>query len=76
MLEPRRMAEFLYAEEERFAEILQAKTNRDIIQQKKYLEESLQKAIARTDDVEMLYERLYEDNVKGKYPTAPLKGFL
>ena len=66
MLELRRMAEFLYADEERFAEILQAKTNKDIIQQKKYLEESLQKAIARTADVEMLYERLYEDNVKGK----------
>ena len=66
MLELHRMAEFLYADEERFAEILQAKTNKDIIQQKKYLEESLQKAIARTADVEMLYERLYEDNVKGK----------
>ena len=73
MLELRRMAEFLYAEEERFAEILQAKTNRDIIQQKKYLEESLQKAIARTDDLEMLYERLLS---KARYPTAPLKGFL
>ena len=66
MLELRRMAEFLYADEERFAEILQAKTNKDIIQQKRYLEESLQKAITRTADVEMLYERLYEDNVKGK----------
>ena len=66
MLELRRMAEFLYDDEDRFADLLEAKTNKNIIDRKRYLEDTIQSSIARTKDVDMLYEHLYEDNVRGK----------
>ena len=66
MLELRRMAEFLTADEEAFAELLAQKTDKELLKEKKHDEAELQKAIARNDTVSHLYEKLYEDNAVGK----------
>ena len=66
MLELQRMAEFLTADEEAFAELLAQKTDKELLREKKYDEAELQKAIARNDTVSRLYEKLYEDNAVGK----------
>lgn len=66
MLELRRMAEFLAADEEAFAELLAQKTDKELLKEKKHDEEELQKAIVRNDTVSRLYEKLYEDNAVGK----------
>lgn len=66
MLELRRMAEFLAADEEAFAELLAQKTDKELLKEKKHDEAELQKAIARNDTVSHLYEKLYEDNAIGK----------
>ena len=66
MLELRRMAEFLTADEEAFAELLAQKTDKELLKEKKHDEAELQKAIARNDTVSYLYEKLYEDNAVGK----------
>lgn len=65
-LELQRMAEFLSCDEDAFAELLEKKTNKDILDEQKHLEAELQKAIRRNEDVAKLYERLYEDNATGK----------
>lgn len=66
MLELRRMAEFLAADEEAFAELLAQKTDKELMKEKRHDEEELQKAIMRNDTVAKLYEKLYEDNATGK----------
>ena len=66
MLELRRMAEFLAADEEAFAELLAQKTDKELLKEQKNDEAELQKAIARNDTVSHLYEKLYEDNAVGK----------
>lgn len=66
MLELRRMAEFLAADEEAFAELLAQKTDKELLKEKRHDEEELQKAIMRNDTVAQLYEKLYEDNATGK----------
>ncbi|MBQ9858288.1 MAG: recombinase family protein [Oscillospiraceae bacterium] len=66
LLELKRLAAYLRADEEGFAELLAQKTNRDILTEQKMMEAELQKAIARNDTVSGLYEKLYEDNVSGK----------
>ena len=66
MLELQRMAEFLVADEEAFAELLAQKTDKELLKEKKHDEAELQKAIARNDTVSHLYEKLYEDNAVGK----------
>lgn len=65
-LELQRMAEFLSCDEDAFAELLEKKTNKDILDEQKHLEAELQKAVRRNEDVAKLYERLYEDNATGK----------
>ncbi len=66
LIELRRLAQFLENDEDAFAEMLEQKTNKDILTEQKQMESALQKAIARKDEVARLYERLYEDNVNGK----------
>ena len=66
LLKLKRLAAYLKADEEGFAELLAQKTNRDILTEQKTIEAELQKAIARNDTVSKLYEKLYEDNVSGK----------
>lgn len=65
-LELRRLTAFLTYDEDSFAGMLEEKTNRDAINNRKQLEAELQKAICRNEEVARLYERLYEDNVSGK----------
>ena len=66
MLELRAIGECLRADEDAFAELLAQKTNKDMLAEKKQLEAELQKAIARSDTVLKLYEKVYEDNAAGK----------
>ena len=66
MLELRRLASFLKEDESAFAELLAKKTNADMVAEKSYLESELGKALARSEKVAVLYEKLYEDNADGK----------
>ena len=66
MLELRAIGECLRADEDAFAELLAQKTNKDMLAEKKQIDAELQKAIARSDTVLKLYEKVYEDNVAGK----------
>lgn len=66
LLELRKMARFLLDDEEKFADMLAQKANADMQSEKRYMEAELQKAIARSEKVVLLYEKLYEDNATGK----------
>ena len=66
ILELKRLAMMLQQDEKLLAEILEKKTNKDFYDEKKHLEEQLQKAIVRQQTVASLYEKLYEDNATGK----------
>ena len=66
LLELKNLADFLKYDEERLAEILERKSNKDLYEETRYLEGELQKALARQQKVANLYEKLYEDNAEGK----------
>ncbi len=66
ILELKRLAIMLQQDEELLVNILEKKTNKDFYDEKKHLEEQLQKAIVRQQSVASLYEKLYEDNATGK----------
>ncbi|MBO4432070.1 MAG: DUF4368 domain-containing protein, partial [Clostridia bacterium] len=66
VLEIRRLSEFLRDYENAFVEILTKKTNGDILTQQKYLQDEIDKAVARNDKVSGLYEKLYEDHAENK----------
>ncbi len=66
MLELRRLARFLEDDEEAFAEMLAQKTNAQMRTEERLLQDTLQKAVVRNEEVAKLYERVYEDNVSGK----------
>ena len=66
IFELKRIATLLQHDEKLLAEILEKKTNKDFYDEKKHLEEQLQKAIVRQQTVASLYEKLYEDNATGK----------
>lgn len=73
MLELRRMAEFLAADEEVFVELLAQKTDKELLTEKKNDEAELQKAIARNDTVSQR-PNIVADTRKGvatKYLTEP-----
>lgn len=61
-----RLAQIVHYNEEAFANLLEEKVNKDIVKEQKVIEEAIQKAKARSQEVSRLYERLYEDNVNGK----------
>ena len=65
MLELRNLASFLIEDEETFAEILEVKTNKIIMEQRKFLEGSIDKATARTKEVAIMYEKLFEKHING-----------
>ena len=65
MLELRSLASFLIEDEESFADILEAKTNKSILNQQKFLESSIDKSIARTKEVALMYEKLFEKHING-----------
>lgn len=65
-LELRRLVEMLEIDESYFAQLLLRKNDEEREKDKKFLESELQKAIARSNTVSQLYEKIYEDNVIGK----------
>ena len=65
MLELRNLANFLAEDEQAFADILEAKTNKNILSQQKFLESSIDKATARTKEVAIMYEKLFEKHING-----------
>ena len=65
-MEIRRLADFLRDDEDALAEILQQKTESARKTEEKYLQNELDKAIARNDTVAKMFEKLYEDNASGK----------
>ena len=64
--ELRKLANYLQTNEEKLVEILEQKTNKDILKQRKQLEDELQTSVARQQKVSQLYGQLYEDNTDGK----------
>ncbi len=66
LLELKHLVNFLKHDEERLAEILEKKSNKDLYEEIRHLEGELQKALARQQKVAKLYEKLYEDNAEGK----------
>ena len=66
LMELRTLANFLESDEERFVAILERKTNKNLMSERKSAENALQTAITRNEEVSRLYERIYEDNVNGK----------
>lgn len=66
LMELRTLANFLESDEERFVAILERKTNKNLMAERKSAENALQTAITRNEEVSRLYERIYEDNVNGK----------
>lgn len=65
MLELRSLASFLVEDEEAFADILEAKTNKSILNQQKFLESSIDKSVARTKEIAVMYEKLFEKHING-----------
>ena len=65
MLELRNLANFLAEDEQSFADILEAKTNKNILNQQKFLESGIDKMTARTKEVAVMYEKLFEKHING-----------
>ena len=61
-----KLATFLDHDEVAFAELLEHKTNKDALAERKAAESALAAATARSQELLRLYERVYEDNVNGK----------
>ena len=66
MMELRWLAQFLYDDEDTFAEMLAEKSNEDAIKEQKHLESVIQKAKSRIKKVEVFFEKLYEKNINGE----------
>ena len=66
LMELRMLAEFLESAEDEFAELLEQKTNKDMIREKTTAEGALATAKARSKKLIGLFQKLYEDNVEGK----------
>ena len=63
--ELQRLARFLKKDEDALANLLAEKTNKNINDERKYLECALQKATYRNEEVSRLYKTAYEKNVNG-----------
>ena len=61
-----KLATYLDHDETAFAELLEHKTNKDSMVERKAAESALAAATARSQELLRLYERVYEDNVNGK----------
>ncbi len=66
MMELRWLAQFLYDDEDTFAEMLAEKSNEDAIKEQKHLEAVIQKSKSRMKKVEVFFEKLYEKNINGE----------
>ena len=61
-----KLATYLDHDEDAFAELLEHKSNKDSMAERKVAESALAAATARSQELLRLYERVYEDNVNGK----------
>ena len=61
-----KLATYLDHDEDAFAELLEHKSNKDAMAERKAAESVLAAATARSQELLRLYERVYEDNVNGK----------
>ena len=61
-----KLATYLDHDEDAFAELLEHKSNKDSLAERKAAESALAAATARNQELLRLYERVYEDNVNGK----------
>ena len=66
LMELRMLADFLESAEDDFAELLEQKTNKDMIRERTTAEGALSTARARSKKLLGLFQKLYEDNVEGK----------
>lgn len=66
MAELRLLADCFRYDEERFATLLEQKTDSDRAREQKLAESELQKAVSCSEKVAKLYEKVYEDNAEGK----------
>ena len=64
--ELQRLVRFLEDDEDRFAQLLEERSNRDLISEQKKTEAEIQNKQARSKEIARIYEHLYEDNVNGK----------
>ena len=64
--ELQRLADYLKYDQEGFAELLAEKTNKDMLDEQKNAKAQIDQSLARINKIDVLYERLYEDNVSGK----------
>ena len=61
-----KLATYLDHDEDAFAELLEHKSNKGLMAERKAVESALAAATARSQELLRLYERVYEDNVNGK----------
>ena len=61
-----KLATYLDHDEDAFAELLEHKSNKDSMAERKAAESALAAATARSQELLRLYGRVYEDNVNGK----------
>ena len=61
-----KLATYLDHDEDTFAELLEHKSNKDSMDERKAAESALAVATARSQELLRLYGRVYEDNVNGK----------
>ena len=61
-----KLATYLDHDENAFAELLERKSNKDSMAERKAAESALAAATARSQELLRFYERVYEDNVNGK----------
>lgn len=66
MVELRLLADCFRYDQERFAALLEQKTDADRAKDQRLVESELQQAISRSEKVAKLYEKVYEDNAEGK----------
>ena len=64
--ELQRLADYLKYDQEGFAKLLAEKTNKDMLEEQKNAKTQIDQSLARINKIDVLYERLYEDNVSGK----------
>ena len=64
--ELQRLADYLKYDQKGFAELLAEKTNKDMLDEQKNAKTQIDQSLARINKIDVLYERLYEDNVSGK----------
>ena len=66
LLELNRMVSYLKNHEDEFAELLAQKTTQDYERESRNRRQHLQELVARNQEVDRLFEHIYEDNVAGK----------